>query len=68
MNLGKRLQKEMKNIYENFAGVLELNVIDEMKSIWHVRFSGAPDTCYAGEVFTLQFRFDDKYPFEAPEV
>jgi ubiquitin-protein ligase len=49
MNLGKRLQKEMKNIYENFNGVLELNVIDEMKCIWHVRFEGAKDTLYQGE-------------------
>jgi hypothetical protein len=38
MNIGKRLQKEMKNIYDNFSGVLELNVVDEMKSIWHVKF------------------------------
>ena len=29
MNQNARLQKEMKNIYENFAGVLELNVVNE---------------------------------------
>eukprot|EP00826_Nyctotherus_ovalis_P065697 TRINITY_DN9662_c0_g1_i29.p3 TRINITY_DN9662_c0_g1~~TRINITY_DN9662_c0_g1_i29.p3 ORF type:complete len:119 (-),score=22.84 TRINITY_DN9662_c0_g1_i29:64-420(-) len=25
-------------------------------------------TVYAGEEFTLQFRYTDKYPFESPEV
>ena len=25
-------------------------------------------TVYVGEHYTLQFKFDDKYPFEAPEV
>lgn len=68
MNSNARLQKEMKNIYTNFADVLELCVIDEVKRIWHVKFSGAKDTLYAGERFTLQFVFDDKYPFEAAEV
>jgi len=68
MNLSKRLQKEQKNLYDNFKGVFELNVVDESKSIWHIKFAGAENTVYQGEVFTLQFRFDDKYPFEAPEV
>ena len=68
MNQNARLLKEQKNIYENFKGVLELNVADEAKKIWHVKFEGAKDTLYAGEVFTLQFKFDDKYPFEAAEV
>ena len=48
--------------------MLELNIVDESKNIWHIKFSGAQDTLYAGEQFTLHFRFDDKYPFEAPEV
>jgi len=68
MNLSKRLQKEQKNLYDNFKGVFELNVVDESKSIWHIKFAGAENTVYQGEVFTLQFRFDEKYPFEAPEV
>jgi ubiquitin-conjugating enzyme E2 W len=58
----------MKNIYENYAGVLELNVVNETQRIWHVKFSGAAGTLYSGETFTLQFKFDDRYPFEAAEV
>jgi ubiquitin-conjugating enzyme E2 W len=64
----KRLQKEAKAIYEQHQGLLELNIIDESKNIWHIKFQGAADTLYTGETFTLHFRFDDKYPFEAPEV
>ena len=58
----------MKNIYQNFADTLELTVVDEPNNIWHVSFYGVKDTLYAGERFTLQFKFDDKYPFEAAEV
>lgn len=42
--------------------------MNEAQFIWHIKFQGAENTIYQGEVFTLQFRFDDKYPFEAPEV
>ena len=45
---------------------MELQVIDESKHVWHVKFKGA--ALYDGEVYTLQFRFVDRYPFEAPEV
>ena len=66
--IAARLLKEQKVIYEQHQDVLELNVIDEIKRIWHMKFKGAPGTLYDGEVFTLHFRFDDRYPFEAPEV
>lgn len=33
-----------------------------------MRVSGASDTLYAGETFTLQFRFTGNYPFDSPEV
>jgi ubiquitin-conjugating enzyme E2 W len=36
-------------------------------SIWHVTFFCDEGTVYAGEKYTLQFRFED-YPLKAPEV
>lgn len=35
---------------------------------WVLRVDGAPGTLYAGEVFHLQFRFEQNYPLESPEV
>ena len=43
-------------------------MIDEERLIWHITFEGAANSCYSGEVFTLQFRFTDEYPFDSPEV
>ena len=48
--------------------MFKLQVIDEEKLIWHITFEGADGSLYKGEVFTLQFRFTDNYPFESPEV
>ena len=48
--------------------MLKLKVIDENRHIWHITFEGAAGSLYQGEVFTLQFRFLDEYPFESPEV
>ena len=35
---------------------------------WHVKFIGAEGSVYAGEAYTLQFKFNNEYPIEAPEV
>ena len=68
MSSGMRLAKEAKNIFEKHSNELELQIIDEVKRIWHITFTMPEGTVYAGEKYTLQFKFDDKYPFEAPEV
>ena len=62
-----RLARESKNIQDNYPD-LQLEIVDEAKFIWRVSFTMVEGTVYAGETFTLQFKFDDKYPFEAPEV
>lgn len=36
--------------------------------VWTVVVEGASTTLYEGEKFTLQFRFDEQYPFSSPEV
>lgn len=35
---------------------------------WNVEITGAEGTLYAGEVFPLRFRFDERYPMSSPEV
>ncbi|KAJ8974599.1 hypothetical protein NQ317_019344 [Molorchus minor] len=35
---------------------------------WIINMHGAPGTLYEGEVFQLQFKFSNKYPFDSPEV
>ena len=47
---------------------MSLNIVDETNNIWHVTFRMGEGTVYAGESYTLQFRFESNYPFEAPEV
>jgi len=64
----KRLVREAENITNEFKDVFELQVVDELRNIWHISFTCVEGTIYAGEKYTLQFRFDEKYPFEAPEV
>ena len=39
---------------------------DMMK--WHIKFVGAEGTVFAGETYTLQFKFNSEYPIEAAEV
>ena len=55
----KRLQKEK----EEFIKMSNL-ILDEDKNnsfIWRITFNGADETLYAGETFTLQFKFSDEY-------
>ena len=47
---------------------MRLNIIDDKQNIWHVSFVMPENTVYANEQYTLQFAFDDKYPFECAEV
>ena len=61
-----RLAKEARNV--NAQDDLNLTIVDEANNIWHVTFAMGEGTVYAGESYTLQFKFDGNYPFEAPEV
>lgn len=36
--------------------------------VWHIKFTGAEGTVYAGEAYTLQFKFNAEYPIDSPEV
>ncbi|KAI3385777.1 hypothetical protein SNEBB_000416 [Seison nebaliae] len=35
---------------------------------WEVKINGADKTLYENQTFILRFIFDDKYPFEPPQV
>ena len=63
-----RLQREAKDINNNYSELLILDIKDAEKNLWHVHFVGADESLYAGEKFTLQFKFGNQYPFESPEV
>mmetsp|Transcript_16850 Transcript_16850/g.18786 ORF Transcript_16850/g.18786 Transcript_16850/m.18786 type:complete len:153 (+) Transcript_16850:2-460(+) len=65
----KRIQKEIQDLQENYSEMFEVDFpnIDDI-SCWNAKFNGAEGSLYEGEVFDLQFKFDNKFPFEAPEV
>ena len=65
----KRIEKEIADLQSNYSEMFEIyfpNSDDITK--WNVKFDGAEGTLYEGERFELQFKFDDSFPFEAPEV
>lgn len=66
----RRLAKELAQLAtEPPNGMLidEKQIITNLR-IWNVELEGARGTLYEGERFTLQFRFDDQYPFSSPDV
>ena len=63
-----RLKKEAEDINKNYQGVLELEIKNDNMSLWHIKFKGAEGSVYAGEPYTLQFKFNSEYPIDSPEV
>lgn len=64
----KRLNKEYEEIITNYADMFQVQVKDDSMLTWEVSFVGAQGTVFAGERFTLQFKFGANYPIESPEV
>ena len=54
-----RLNKELSDL-KSFP-TFSVKVDDNNQRIWYVSFKGAENTLYAGENFTLQFKFSDDY-------
>ena len=54
-----RLNKELADLksFPNFT----VKVDDNNSRIWYISFKGAENTLYAGENFTLQFKFSNEY-------
>ena len=71
-----RLKKELTDL-KSFP-TFSVKVDDNNEKIWYISFKGAENTLYAGENFTLQFKFSDEYvryfynlniqPIDSPEV
>ena len=64
--LAMRLAKEAQKFQE--VENMNLQIVDDTANIWHISFQMGNDTVYAGECYTLQFKFEGNYPFEPPEV
>jgi len=56
----KRLQKELEDI-KKYEDTFKVVVDDKNNTIWYVSFVGAEKTIYAGEKYTLQFKFFPDY-------
>ncbi|XP_059615299.1 ubiquitin-conjugating enzyme E2 W isoform X1 [Phlebotomus argentipes] len=66
----KRLQKELMSlIKEPPPGVrVDPESISQNLSQWIIHMQGVEGTLYEGEHFELLFKFNNKYPFDSPEV
>ncbi len=56
----KRLQKELEDL-DKYKDQLTVTVDSNNKTIWKINFKGADNTLYAGEEFTLQFKFSPEF-------
>ena len=56
----KRLQKELEDL-KKYENILSVEVDSNNNCLWKVSFKGADGTLYAGESFTLQFKFSGEY-------
>ena len=54
-----RLNKELSDL-KSFP-TFSVKVDDNNEKIWYISFKGAENTLYAGENFTLRFKFSDEY-------
>jgi ubiquitin-protein ligase len=56
----KRLQKELEDL-KKYEDILKVEVDDKNTFLWKVSFVGAEGTLYAGEAYSLQFKFSPDY-------
>ena len=56
-------EKRLKYEYEELKKFPQFKVNTDPQNyyIWYVSFKGAENTLYAGENFTLQFKFSNEY-------
>ncbi|KAG1651054.1 Ubiquitin-conjugating enzyme E2 W [Nymphon striatum] len=66
----KRLQKELMAIQKEppHGVTVDPLLIGENLDMWVVDMVGASGTLYEDEKYQLQFKFNNKYPFDSPEV
>jgi ubiquitin-protein ligase len=59
MQTMNRLNKELSELNSDSNFTVKVN--ESNNKIWNVSFKGVENTLYAGETFTLQFKFSDQY-------
>lgn len=66
----RRLQKELMSlIKEPPPGVtVDEESVSQNLTQWIINIDGVEGTLYEGEHFQLLFKFNNKYPFDSPEV
>ncbi|CAO1327448.1 unnamed protein product [Diamesa serratosioi] len=66
----KRLKKELMELIKNPIPGLKVDEesVSQNLSQWLIEIMGAEDTLFAAETFTLEFKFNNKYPFDSPQV
>ncbi|XP_055917220.1 ubiquitin-conjugating enzyme E2 W isoform X1 [Eupeodes corollae] len=70
LQLERRLHKELMSlIKEPPPGVtVDAESISQNLAEWKINIEGFEGTLYEGEHFQLLFKFNNKYPFDSPEV
>ncbi|CAI2380376.1 unnamed protein product [Moneuplotes crassus] len=63
-----RLVKEIKDLQENYEEFKVHFPDPDSIYLFNTVFEGAERTVYEGDTLELQFKFDNTFPFEAPEV
>lgn len=48
--------------------VVDADSISQNLTQWKINMDGVEGTLYEGESFQLLFKFNNKYPFDSPEV
>ena len=64
----KRLSKELKDFENDPVPGVEIKVVDDCITMWHVILDGPADSPYAGGKFTVKIDFSDNYPFKCPKM
>ena len=64
----KRLSKELGDFNKEPIPGVEVKIIDDTITHWHVIIEGPKGTPYEGGKFTVNVDFSDNYPFKCPKV
>lgn len=59
----KRLQKELEDL-KKYEETFKVEVDSKNSQLWKISFKGAEGTLFAGEEYTLQFKFSNEYVSE----
>jgi ubiquitin-conjugating enzyme E2 W len=62
----KRIAKELLSFKKD--GVDGCLLLSSDHYVWLIQLNGPSQSLYDGQTFQLSLRFNEKYPFEAPEV